>query len=296
MPRTTDLARGTLPHSTVHLLGRGYQPVPAETDHTGLTVRGTLPSQLDGTFLRIGPNTRGAHDPPSTTPWGATAWCTRSGWRRRARCRTATAGCGPTRSAARSTNCPLPGPVTDRTTTSTRTSSGTPAAPWPWPPPPLCRSSSTPASPPAPARTDFDGTLPRGFCAHPLTDPVTAANSSRSATDHARDKGGSVHPRSRGPGPRNAADPGQGPSLDALLLPHRTPRRPLRPAGDPRPRRGAGRPPLPYSWQHDHGAGSGSCPAADGRGRMPWLDVAPCFVFHHSATPSKRATAGSPWT
>ncbi len=292
MPRTTDPARGTLPYSTVHLLGRGYQPVPAETDHTGLTVRGTLPSQLDGTFLRIGPHARGPHDPAvdhalsdgmvhAIRLGGGRALSYRNRWLR-------------TDAISGALNeLPTPDPVADRTATSTPAWSGTPAAPWPWPPPPPCRSSSTPASPPVPAPTS---TAPSpAVCARTPSPTRSPANSSRSrpttrgtrrsCSPSTPRAGSAKHCRSR-----SRAAPGCTPSPSpSATRSSSTCRLPTTP-----PRRRAGSP-VPYSWQHDHGARVGIVPRGGTEAAAIWLDVAPCFVFH-PVNAHEEETAGSPWT
>ncbi|MFE9435376.1 carotenoid oxygenase family protein [Streptomyces sp. NPDC006640] len=61
------------PHARPHLSGR-LAPVTEEVDETGLEVTGELPAELDGLFLRNGPNPRfspiGSFPPCSGTTGG----------------------------------------------------------------------------------------------------------------------------------------------------------------------------------------------------------------------------------
>ena len=50
-------------HSTSHLLTGAYRPVTDEVTVHDLPVEGQLPAELDGRFLRVGPNPLGRHDP-----------------------------------------------------------------------------------------------------------------------------------------------------------------------------------------------------------------------------------------
>ncbi|MFE7627027.1 carotenoid oxygenase family protein [Streptomyces sp. NPDC057509] len=278
MPRTTDPARGTLPHSTVHLLGRGYQPVSAETDHTELTVRGTLPPQLDGTFLRIGPNTRGTHDPAvdhalggdgmvhAIRLGGGRALSYRNRWLR-------------TDAISGALNeLPTPGPRNgpdDNVNANLVRHAGRTLAVAAATALPLVIDSGLATR----ARTDFDGTLPGGFCAHPLTDPVTGELLAV-ATDHARDEAVLLTLDVTGRVRETLPIPVKGrPWMHSFALTERhAVLFDLPVTHDPAEARAGS--PVPYSWQHDHGARIGIVPRGGTAAAALWLDVAPCFVFH----------------
>ncbi|MFK0193682.1 carotenoid oxygenase family protein [Kitasatospora sp. NPDC090308] len=278
MPGTTAHPTRSHPHSTTHLLGPGYRPVPAETAHTDLTVRGTLPPELDGTFLRIGPNTRGEHDPAVQHAFagagmvhglrlgGGRAHWYRNRW---------------LRDGALSRELgelPVPGPrhgpdgnvnanlVRHAGRTLAVTDGGTR---------PLLLDPELRTL----ARTDLDGTLPGGLCAHPLTDPVTGELHAVAVDpdgDRAVlltvDTGGRV--REARPVPVKGR-----PWMHAFALTARhTVLFDLPVAHDPA--EAAAGSAFPHTWQHDRDARIGIVPRDRPDAAPLWLDVPPCFVFH----------------
>lgn len=278
MPRTTGHTHSTLPHSTAHLLGRGYQPVSAETDHTEPTVRGTLPPQLDGTFLRIGPNARGAHDPAVDHAFGGAGMVHalrlgdgRAQWYRNRWLR------GDAISHALG-ELPTPGPrhgLDDNVNANLVSHAGRTLAVTDGGALPLVIDSALGTL----ARSDLDGTLPGGFCAHPLTDPVTGELHAVAA-DHERDEAVLLTVDVAGRVRSALPVPVKGrPWMHSFALTERHAVLFDLPVlhDDAAARAGS---PVPYSWQHDHGARVGIVPRGRDDAAALWLDVAPCFVFH----------------
>ena len=148
-------------------------PSPTRSPPPTCEVTGTIPAELDGRYLRNGPNPIGPRTRRPTTGSSATAWSTacasvtaRPSWYRNRWVRSARRGRGPRRGApprARSTRTWTPPP--------TPTSCGSASASSP---------SSRPGARPYELTDELDtvgpsdlgGTLPAGFTAHPKQDPV----------------------------------------------------------------------------------------------------------------------------
>ncbi|MFJ5228470.1 carotenoid oxygenase family protein [Kitasatospora sp. NPDC088391] len=267
----------TGPNSTTHLLGPGYRPAPAETTHTDLAVRGVLPPQLDGTFLRIGPNPRGEHDPAVRHAFAGTGMVHglrlgggRAHWYRNRLLRDD--------ALARDLGeLPVPGPRhghggevnANLVRHAGRTLAVTDGAL------PLVLDAELRTV----ARTDFDATLPGGFCAHPLTDPVTGELHAV-AVDPAGgtavlltvDTAGRV--REARPVPVKGR-----PWMHAFALTARhTVLFDLPVAHDEAEARSGS--PVPLAWQPDRDARIGIVPRDRPDAAPLWLDLPPCFVFH----------------
>ncbi|KDN82404.1 carotenoid oxygenase family protein [Kitasatospora cheerisanensis] len=278
MPGTTGHTTSSHPHSTTHLLGPGYRPAPAETAHTDLAVRGALPPQLDGTFLRIGPNTRGEHDPAVQHAFagagmvhglrlgGGRAHWYRNRWLR------------DDALAAELGELPVPGPRNgldgnvnaNLVRHAGRTLAVTDGGAWP-----LVLDAELRTV----ARTDFDGTLPAGLCAHPLTDPLTGELHAV-AVDPAGDRAVLLTVDTEGLVREALPVPVKGrPWMHAFALTERhTVLFDLPVAHDPAEARAGS--PVPYAWQPDRDARVGIV-RRDRPGAAPlWLDVPPCYVFH----------------
>ena len=149
-----------------------FAPVKKEVTAFNLAVTGQIPPELNGRYLRIGPNLMGLEDPRSTTGCSGAAWCTASGYGTAGPSGTATAGSGPSRSR-RSWASVAGGPVTRA---------------WISPPTPMssaagrilaavrragrCRTSSSDELDTI-GPCDFGGTLPGGFAAHTKLDAFT---------------------------------------------------------------------------------------------------------------------------
>jgi carotenoid cleavage dioxygenase-like enzyme len=264
---------------TTHLLGRGYRPVTDETTLTGLRVTGTLPPQLDGTFLRIGPNTRGPHDPAvdhalggdgmvhALRLGGGHAHWYRNRWLRTPRISDALG------------ELPTPGPrdsgLDDNVNANVVRHAGRTLA--------LSGGSALPlvldGDLRTRARTDLDGTLRGGLCAHPLTDPVTGELHAV-ASDPEGDGAVLLTVGTDGRVRTALPVPVKGrPLMHAFAL---TPRHAvlldLPVAHDTAAARAGS--PVPYSWQPERDARVGIVPRGRGEQTPLWLDVSPCFVFH----------------
>ncbi|MFF7457954.1 carotenoid oxygenase family protein [Kitasatospora sp. NPDC008115] len=278
MPRATGHTSTSHLASTVHLLGRGYRPVAAETSHTDLTVRGVLPPQLDGTFLRIGPNTRGEHDPAVQHTFsgagmvhglrlgGGRAHWYRNRWLR-----------GDTVSRELG-ELPAPGPrrgLDDNVNANLVHHAGRTLAVTDGGALPVVLDSGLGTV----ARTDFDATLPGGFCAHPLTDPVTGELHAV-AVDPAGDEAVLLTVDVEGRVRDALPVPVKGrPWMHAFALTERhAVLFDLPVAHDPAEARAGS--PAPYSWQPDREARIGIVRRDRPGAAALWLDVPPCFVFH----------------
>lgn len=278
MLRSPGPTSSGLPRSTTHLLGSGYRPVTDETTSTDLHVLGTLPPQLDGTFLRIGPNAHGGHDPAVDHAFGGDGMVHalrlgdgRAHWYRNRWLR------GDAVSAALG-ELPAPGPrrgLDDNVNANIVRHAGRTLAVTGGGALPLILDGDLRTR----ARTDFDGTLPGGFCAHPLTDPVTGelhAVAAGSAADEAVLLTVDVDGRVRGALPV----PVKGrPLMHAFALTSRHAVLFDLPVAHDAAAARAGSP-FPYSWQPERDARVGIVTRDRAEQNPLWLDVPPCFVFH----------------
>ncbi|HEX4492315.1 MAG TPA: carotenoid oxygenase family protein [Acidimicrobiia bacterium] len=257
------------------LLGN-YAPVRDEVTDSRLEVRGALPRELSGRYLRIGPN-------PYAMPEGPYHWFIgdgmvhgielrdgRANWYRNRWVRTA--------------------PITGATGEAAIDG----------PPPPMYDSSNTNVighagrvlsltegampyelSPELDTlrRTAFDGTLPTGFTAHPKTDPVTGelhgfaySWTSPNLIYHVIDASGRLV--------RSEPITVGGPTMihDFALTRSSVVFFDLPVVFDlSMVERGLA---MPYRWDDDYPARVGVMPRDGGDADVVWSDVEPCYVFH----------------
>jgi len=236
-----------------------------------LPVRGRLPELLDGLFLRIGPaaTDRGplCGDPllAALRIRDGRAWFTTRlvDTDRVCRARGALPSCGPRRGLSDEANA---GVIRHAGRLLALGDAG--VLPYE-----LAADLSTRA------RHDFDGTLPRGFSAHPECDPVTGElfaaayyHESPYVQHLIVDVGGRV--RSAEPIWLKNASMMHAYSLTehyAVLYDLPVTFNPAAAAAGAR---------IPYTWDDAHGARIGVLPREGGDADVRWLDVDPCYVFH----------------
>lgn len=266
------------PRDAPHPLLTGiHEPMTEELTLTDLTVEGTIPPELDGRYVRIGPNPVAA-DPRSYHFFtgdgmlhgfriqdGQALWY-RNRWIR-------------STDVAKARHVPAaPGPrhVFDTVNTSVLDHAGSGWA--------LVEAGSTPVRfnehLEAQRYDDFGGTLPGSFTAHPRRDPATGELHALcyEATDPKRvrynviDVGGRVRrsvtiPVSHGPLIHDCAitqrfvvimDLPLTLSMRTVLAGHG----------------------FPYRWNTKHPARIGLLPREGGADDIQWLPLDPCFVFH----------------
>ncbi|MFE9251074.1 carotenoid oxygenase family protein [Streptomyces sp. NPDC007088] len=265
-------------NSTSHLLSSGYRPVTEEVTVLSPPVRGELPSELDGTFLRIGPNALGGHDPARHHSFRGDAMVHglrlrggRAEWYRNRWVRT-------DRAARALGELPTPGPrhgASDNTNAGLVRHAGRTLA--------LADGGALPTRLGERLETldrvDFDGTLPGGFSAHPVLDPLTqemhavAYAPGRPGVDLLTlDASGRVRRR------ENITVKGT-PMMHAFSLTDRHALLydlPVTYSG----RAAAAGSDVPYAWDDGHGARLGVLPRDGGDADVRWAELAPCYVFH----------------
>ncbi|MCH0560980.1 carotenoid oxygenase family protein [Streptomyces sp. MUM 16J] len=265
-------------NSTSHLLSSGYQPVAEEVTLPFPTVRGKLPTELDGTFLRIGPNTLGSHDPARDHSFAGDAMVHglrlrdgRAEWYRNRWVRT-------DRVARALGELPTPGPrhgLSDNTNCAIVQHAGHTYA--------LGDGGALPTRLgdrlETLDRVDFDGTLPGGFSAHPVLDPLTqemhavAYEPGRPGVDYLTlDASGRVR-RCENITVKDT------PMMHAFSLTDRDAIIYDLPVTYSARAAAAGSR-VPYAWNDSHGARLGVLPREGGDADVRWMDIAPCFVFH----------------
>lgn len=256
-----------------------YAPVDVERTDLDLQVTGTLPVELDGRYLRIGPNPLGEVD-PATYHWftgdgmvhGIRLQDGQARWYRNRWVRSDSL-------AARLGEAPPAGEIhagMDVVNTNVIGHAGRTFA--------VVEAGSRPVELTdeleTVGRTDLDGTLPHGYSAHPKRDPRTGELHAVSyywgrpelleytviGTD------GRVRRRVDVPVPGNPMvhDCALTESFIALLdlpvtfnLEHAM-------AGGT----------FPYTWDDEYGARLGLLPLEAGADDVEWYDLDPCFVFH----------------
>jgi carotenoid cleavage dioxygenase-like enzyme len=255
-----------------------HEPLRQEQTTLDLAVTGAIPPELNGRYLRIGPNPMAAD--PRAYHWfvgdgmvhglrleGGQAKWSRSRWIRS----TAVSG--------RLGEAPAPGPrhsVFDTVNTSIAVIGGETLA--------LVEAGSTPVrlgeELETIAYTDFDGTLKGAFTAHPHRDPRTGET--HAITYDAQEMGRVHHVVVTPEGRVRREEPiavSDGPSIHdcaftdryvvVLDLPVTFSMKAL-----------IGGHPFPYQWNAKHKARVGLLPR-DGRGdEIIWCDVDPAYVFH----------------
>ncbi|WP_331734347.1 carotenoid oxygenase family protein [Streptomyces sp. NBC_00887] len=265
-------------NSTSHLLSTGYQPVSEEVTLPFPAVRGQLPTELDGTFLRIGPNALGGHDPARDHSFAGDAMVHglrvrdgRAEWYRNRWVRT-------DRVARALGELPTPGPrlgLSDNTNCGLVRHAGHTFA--------LGDGGALPTRLgdrlETLDRVDFDGTLPGGFSAHPVVDPLTQEmhavtyEPGRPGVDHLTlDASGRVRRC------ENITVKGT-PMMHAFSLTDREAIIYDLPVTYSAREAAAGSR-VPYTWDDSHGARLGVLPREGKDADVRWMDIAPCFVFH----------------
>ncbi|MFC9324647.1 carotenoid oxygenase family protein [Kitasatospora sp. NPDC057015] len=265
-------------HTTSHLLSSGYRPVAEESTHTDLAVHGRLPAELDGTLLRIGANPLGAHDPALDHAFAGDGMVHglrlrggRAEWYRNRLLRS-------DRVARALGELPTPGPrrgLCDTTNAGLVRHAGRTLALGDGGALPLQLGPELETL----ARIDFDGTLPAGFAAHPVCDPLTGELHAI-AYDHTRPH--LTHLTVDALGLVRRAEPitvKGTPMVHAFSL---TDRHAivydLPVTFDPRAAAAGSR--VPYTWDDNHGARLGLLPRDGSDADVLWLEIDPCFVFH----------------
>lgn len=265
-------------HSTSHLLAEGYRPVHEEVTVFAPTVLGHLPTELDGTFLRIGPNPMGSHDPARDHAFagdgmihglrlraGQAEWY-RNRWLRTDRI---------TRDLG---ELPTPGPrhgLSDNVNASVIRHAGRTLA--------LGDGGALPreigAELTTSARIDFDGTLPAGFSAHPVCDPLTGELHAVTY-DHTLPHLTYLTLDARGRVRRcESITVKDVPMVHAFSLTERYAILYDLPVTFS-PRAAASGSRVPYTWDESHGARLGLLPRDGHDSDVLWMDVDPCYVFH----------------
>ncbi|MFD0259584.1 carotenoid oxygenase family protein [Kitasatospora indigofera] len=265
-------------HTTSHLLTGGYRPVTEETTEHGLPVRGQLPPELDGTLLRIGANPLGAHDPALDHAFAGDAMVHglrlrggRAEWYRNRWLRS-------DRVARALGELPTPGPrrgLADTVNAGLVRHAGRTLA--------LGDGGALPVQIgdelETLARIDLDGTLPAGFAAHPVCDPLTGE---LHALTHDHTLPHLTHLTVDALGKVRRAEPitvKGTPMVHAFSL---TDRHAiiydLPVTYDPAAAAAGSR--VPYTWDDNHGARLGLLPREGSDADVLWLEIDPCFVFH----------------
>jgi carotenoid cleavage dioxygenase-like enzyme len=272
--------RKTMSTSANRLSGgtAGYRPVTAETDITDPSVTGRIPQALAGTLLRVGANPLGPVDPDRHNDLtgdpmvhglqikdGRVEWY-RNRWVR-------------TDKVARALGeLPTPGPrhgLSDNCNANIIHHAGRTYAVGDGGvlPTELGRDLSTVA------RSDFGGTLPGGFSAHPETDPVT----------------GELHAVAYRPGQPyihyvvvgvdglvRKCEPIATKSTSMMHAFSLTERHAviydLPVTFSPTAAATGSR--LPYTWDEGHGARLGVLPRNGTDSDVLWMEIDPCYVFH----------------
>lgn len=267
----------TRSNSSAQTLSAGYRPVAEEVTVALPTVTGTLPPELDGTFLRIGPNPLGGRDGRSDVltgdpmvhglrlSGGRAEWY-RNRWVRTDRVSRAL-GTLPTPGPRHGLNDDCGGNILHFGGRVYAVGDGGAL------PTELGRDLSTLA------RGDFDGTLPAGFSAHPEIDPVTGE---MYAVAYHPDLP-YIHYLTIGADGRvRRSEPISTKSTSMMHAFSLTERHAviydLPVLFDPDAASTGS--PLPFAWNDGHGARIGVLPRDGGDGDVLWMDVDPCYVFH----------------
>lgn len=253
-------------------------PVGGETTVTDLPVTGKLPPELDGCYVRIGPNPVQRPDPGRYQPFtgdgmmhgvrlrGGRAEWYRSRWVRSSR-------------VSQVLGEPeVPGPrrgPSDNANVNVIRHGGRTLA--------LGEAGTVPMEVGADLRTlaraDFDGTLPRGFTAHPECDPVTGelfAAAYYHEAPYVQYLIVDVTGRVRHAAPISVKN---APMMHALSLTERhVVLYDLPVTFNPAAAAAGWR--FPYTWDPDHGARLGVLPREGGDADVRWLEIEPCYVFH----------------
>jgi len=253
-------------------LAGNYGPVSEESTTTDLTVDGSIPAELRGRYLRIGPN-------PFAMPTGPYHWFVGDGmvhgieidggeahWYRNRWVRTDDI-------ARAMGEEPVQGPVPplyDTSNTHVIGHAGRILA---------LTEGSMPyeLSPTLETlrRTDFGGPLPTGFTAHPKVDPLTGEMLAFAywfaepyLTYHVIDAAGKLVRSEPITLPRSVMMHDFAVTRDNVLFFDLPVVFDLETA------------PFPFRWEEDHQARVGVMPRTGGDADVRWFDVDPCYVFH----------------
>ena len=257
-----------------------FAPVEDEVTATDLAVVGTLPADLDGRYLRIGPNPLPANVPdPANHHWfvgdgmvhglrlrGGKAEWYRNRW---VRSNQVSAALG---------EPPAPGERhggMDTVNTNVIGHAGRTFA--------LVEAGARPVEMTdeleTVCHTDWDGTLPNGFTAHPKRDPRTGelhAVAYHWALDHLQYIVVGADGRVRRVEPIPVAD---GPMVHDMSLTERFAVIYDLPVTFSLDRAASGAP-FPYAWAEGRAARVGLLPREGTAADIAWFDVDPCYVFH----------------
>jgi carotenoid cleavage dioxygenase-like enzyme len=257
---------------------RGSRPVSEEVTVLSPRVLGELPAELDGSFLRIGPNPLGGADPARHNVLAGDAMVhglrIRDGrveWYRNRWVRT-------DRVARAFGELPTPGPrhgLSDNCNGGLIRHAGRTYA--------VGDAGVLPTELGAElstvARSDFDGTLPAGFSAHPETDPLTGelhAIAYYHELPHIHYLTIGVDGRVRKAEPISMKNTSM---MHAFSLTERyAVIYDLPVTFSPAAAEAGSR--VPYAWDDGHGARLGVLPREGGDADVLWMDVDPCYVFH----------------
>lgn len=266
------------PQSTTHLLTGAYRPVREETTAHDLPVVGQLPAELDGRFLRVGPNPLGKHDPAvdhalagDSMLHGLRLRGGRAEWYRNRWLRT-------DRVTAAFGELPTPGPrfgLSDNANSGLMQLGGKVLALGDGGvlPHQIGRNLETVA------RIDFDGTLPDGFSARPAVDPLTGeayAVAYYHELEHVSLLTLDALGRVRRAEPISVKGT---PMMHAMALTERhVVLLDLPVTFSPQAAAAGSR--VPYVWDEGHGARLGVLPRDGGDADVLWMDIDPCYVFH----------------
>ncbi|GAB2691437.1 carotenoid oxygenase family protein [Kitasatospora kifunensis] len=265
-------------HRTSHLLTGGYRPVSAELTVHDLQTIGQLPTQLNGTLLRIGANPLGPYDPALDHAFAGEAMVhglrLREGrveWYRNRWIRT-------DRVAHALGELPTPGPrygLSDNVNANLVQHAGRTLALGDGGALPVHLNDELATL----ARIDFDGTLPAGFAAHPISDPLTGE---LHAITYDHRQSHLTHLTVDALGRVGRAEPitvKGTPMVHAFSL---TDRHAiiydLPVTFDLRAAAAGSR--VPYTWDENHGARLGLLPRDGGDADVLWMEIDPCYVFH----------------
>jgi carotenoid cleavage dioxygenase len=275
-----DMDRWTAMNSSAinaHGPAGGYRPVAAERYVSGPSVTGELPAGLNGTLLRVGPNPIGPADPGRNVLTGdpmvhglrirdGQAQWYRNRWVRTDRVSRALG------------ELPAPGPrhgLSDNCNANIIRHAGRTYAVGDGGVLPTALGPDLATL----ARSDFGGTLPAGFSAHPETDPVTGELHAVAYYHdlphlHYLVVGVDGLVRKAEPIPTKNT-----PMIHAFSLTERhAVIYDLPVAFDPAAAAAGSR--LPYGWDEGHGARLGVLPRNGTAADVLWIEIDPCYVFH----------------
>ncbi|MFE0629260.1 carotenoid oxygenase family protein [Streptomyces sp. NPDC058864] len=242
-----------------------YAPLTEEVSTTDLPVTGELPRELNGRYLRIGPNPRGDADPATHH------WFTGAGLVHGIRLRDGEAEWYRSRFVTSDRGSPNTNVVCHAGRILTLVEAGKP-------PVQICPDLARMAV------WDCDGALSRGFTAHPKTDPATGDMHAMTYNPRFRSVRYVVIGADGEARHRADIEAADGPMVHDMAL---TETRvvvldlPVTVAAAARRAR-AGEPVsnLPYTWDDSHPPRVGVLPVGGTADQVRWVEAPLCFVFH----------------